>query len=842
MRQLMALLGGICIATYMPSMPSVGMLGLLLLLSVLLLFGSAKMKPSVCRTSVRCLAAGLAAFSLFLLRADLSLQAQWPSELDGRTLRLHIQIEREPMASDKAWRFDARITSLAFAGGQQGADTVWKHVNGKRIRLRLYRSTAQRYLLSPDANAKTFKQLQSELGLHAGRTLTADIKLKAPRGLHNFGAQDFQARMLSQSIIATGYVKTLHSVNGSARYGLREQLSLDVDNIKLKHGPLLKGLLLGDRRDLNAEHWSLLQQTGTGHLLAISGLHIGLSAALGMLISGLAGRGAQLFSEAVPSAQTVALWGGGLTAVAYAWLADFSLPTQRALLMLWLFLLAAMMARPLVPWRVLSIVLLLLLFFDPWALEQAGGCLSFAAVAALIYGYRCYRKPPGGMATYGWQLFRSQWLLASFLGIVLYSLQLPSGSLSLPANLLAIPWLSFVIMPLLLLFCLSWLLGLDWHWPLHWADGAMDILWRYLQSLLAMRDRLLVDVSDYLDAYFGIASNSTQVALWWPAIPVSVGPILLMLLAALLFWLPKGFHGRLLCMLPLLCLCFPSSLVQPKAEALQLTIVDVGQGLAVLIEKGSRAVLYDVGPRYSAEHNAGARVVAPFLRGRGIRELDHLIVSHGDSDHSGGLNSVLEQFTVGTLWSESQYLQTIQDQVEGLSVSESQVCVKGKAWQWQGIQFEWLWPAPIIEQHSTATKNNNRSCVLLIQYEQLRLLLPGDIERWAEQQILNDVSMTSKLCALDVLLLAHHGSHSSSHKAWADCTRPAMVISSTAWQNAYGHPSPKVLRRYPFSVQLDTGRDGAIQLRYERNKLGQMVLKRLLKSRQQQPRYWHHKD
>nr|WP_243749544.1 DNA internalization-related competence protein ComEC/Rec2 [Pseudoteredinibacter isoporae] len=784
------------------------------------------------------LAWGIGAFSLFLLRADLSLQAQWPSELEGRVLRLQVRIENSPIITEKAWRFEGRIKALSFPGGQAGADALWKELEGERIRLRLYYPTARSYLKGNYHHEFSPEQLQESITLRSGRILEADIKLKSPRGLHNIGAGDYQARLLSQSIVAVGYIKKLHRIDGSAQVSVREKLGRFIDGQPLKQAPLIKGLLLGDRSGLKQEHWSLLQQTGTGHLLAISGLHIGLAAALGMLFFGGLGRIAQLFSERLPSAQSWALWGGGVMAFAYACLADFSLPTQRALLMLWVYLLAAISAHSISPWRVWLLALLLLLFVDPWALEQAGGCLSFAAVAALIYGYWSYTKAKRSVAAYSWQLLRSQLLIASFLSVLLCYLQLPSGRLSLPANLLAIPWLSFVIMPLLLLFCLSWFVNLDWQWPLRWADTALDVLWFYLQYLLDWRE----DMSSLLNAYFKTEVISPQDALWWPGIAFSAWSLALMFGAALLFWLPKGFHGRLLFLLPVLGLLFPSSLLKSHADYLQLTVLDVGQGLAVLIEKDDRAVLYDTGPRYSVEHNAGASVVAPFLRRQGLHVLDHLMISHGDSDHSGGLESLLAQFRVGTLWAEPTYLQKVNNQKALGFIESRNACQAGKPWFWQGVEFQWLWPRVNLSQHSAAKKDNNRSCVLLIRYQNLKILLPGDIERWAEKEILKASDDKSDLCNLDVLLLPHHGSHSSSHKAWAACTRPAIVISSTAWQNAYGHPSAKVLRRYPQSLQFDTGKEGAIQLRYGPNKSGEIQLQTIVRSRLERKRYWHRDD
>lgn len=909
-------------------------------------------------------------FSLLLLRAQFSLQKQWPSELEGRSLLVRIEPLSQLQRGERAWRFLAEVQQADLVEGQSLSPELWPQLVGAKVRLNLYFSGAKRYLaqssdhvkrgeatpntrkirgskandikteslnknglntiglnkissmkISPKKNTLDKStldknpsylspaEMQSVLDINPGRTIIAEVKLRSPRGSHNFSAADYQARMLSQSISASGYIKRIIHISGEKRLSQPMQLGRFIDQQTLKHGALIKGLLLGDRSDLSSEHWSLLQKTGTGHLLAISGLHIGLSAAIGLIIFGVFGRCMQLFFKNVPPAQTLALVGSGLTALAYAYLADFSLPTQRALIMLWVYLLAALSGRVISPWRVFAVALLTLLFVDPWALEQAGGCLSFAAVAALIYGYWGRVTNHHGnsgeslslfsrIKHYSWQLLRSQFLIASFLTAVLFSLQLPSGVLSMPANLLAIPWLSIVIMPLLLLFCVLWFLGTSATWLLNWADFALDILLNFLQGLLEAREQL-----ESLALEKGILEDAELGhALWWPAIEFTGFAFFLMLLFGILWWLPKGFHGRLLALIPLLCLLLPSSALHSPPDKLHITIMDVGQGLAVLIQKDSRAVLYDTGPRFSSEHNAGASVVAPFLRARGLRSLDHLIVSHGDTDHSGGLASLVDQFQVKTLWSEPSYLNALPTNARTLN--NIRACTAGHIWHWQGLTFQWLWPGSDPVEKAVAKRDNNRSCVLLMSYHNVRILLPGDIEKWAEKEILNNVALEQNssgslvakakdsfphitkqttthitkqtstqnakglltqnakglltksakgFCNIDLMLLPHHGSHSSSHKAWANCTKPAVVVSSSAWQNQFGHPSPKVLRRYPSSMQFDTGRDGAIQLTYElvvqklNNKpvsaageLEQKVqLSEIRLSRRLRKRYWH---
>lgn len=784
---------------------------------------------------------------LLLARADFQMQKQWPVLLEGRSLITELEITSQPEAGEKSYRFQARLNQLAFANGQPLDEAFWQQQKQRKLNLSLYYATAIK--LDSEYKQQSPQRLQSQLGLYAGAIIKAEVKLKRPRGLHNFGASDYQARMLSQGIVAQGYIKKLHSIEPRDYSSVRLRLAQYLDDQIIQNGSYLKGLLLGDRSDLDKQDWTLLQQTGTGHLLAISGLHIGLSAGIGFLLFSALGRIAQLISERMPAAQILAMWGSGFTALAYAYLADFSLPTQRALIMLWVYLLATLSARQVSSWQVLIFALIALLLLDPWALEQAGGCLSFAAVAALVYGYwgRSHKFGPATktkptisqsfidkLKNYIWQLLRAQLIIMSFLTTVLFSLQLPSGSLSMPANLLAIPWLSFVVMPLLMLFCIQWLLGLDWHWPLQWADKAMDILLFYLQQLIHRKSKILTTYDLEFET------------LWLPGVAFSSTTFMLMLLAGLLFWLPKGLHGRLLFLIPLIILYSISN--DKHSENLKITTLDVGQGLAVLIEKDSRAILYDTGPRFSQEYDAGASIVAPFLRYRGIKAIDHLVVSHGDLDHAGGFNSIAQQFKLEEVWTEANYQKTLQ-QSEFIS-KPVKTCQAGKSWYWQGIEFTWLWPTAKKHKAAAAKRRNNRSCVLLLRYHNLKILLPGDIESWAEKQILKELNRQEQerlpakqnlanICQLNAILLPHHGSHSSSHKAWAKCTQAAVTISSSGWQNHFGHPSPKVLRRYPNSIQLDTGRDGAISLSYGQDENGLIQLQSISRSRDLRRRYWH---
>ncbi|MCV6625933.1 MAG: DNA internalization-related competence protein ComEC/Rec2, partial [Cellvibrionaceae bacterium] len=502
---------------------------------------------------------------------------------------------------------------------------------------------------------------------------------------------------------------------------------------------------------------------------------------------------------------TIAWPSGLLVAAAYAYLAGFSLPTQRALIMLCLFVLAALLGRPLSLVRALLLAMAAVLLLDPLAFEQLGACLSFFAVAVLAYGF-AGRRATGGLWGGLFSLLKAQLLLGCFLPVALYALGLANGQLGLPANLLAIPLLSFIILPLLLFAAAQEFVGLAWLWPWQWADFALLCLLDYCRWLASLVPQ-------------------QQQALWWPAWAHSLWLVGGLLLAALLLWLPRGLPGRYLALLPL-CLALG---LKPAAEpGLRIMLLDVGQGLALVLERQGQVLLYDTGPRFSARFNAGSAIIAPYLRRRGVQRIEQLIISHGDLDHAGGFEALAGQFAIGQLWVEPSELGRYR-------AYKPQSCQRGRQWQWRGVSIRALWPQPLEPgADKSAYKRNNRSCVLLLQYQGLKLLLTGDIESWAERRILSPA-----LAGVDIMLAPHHGSNSSSHPAWVALTRPRWLLSSAAYRSHYGHPHPKVLARYQESAALNTASTGALLFEYQPDSAGVWRLIGPRRQRIEGRRYWY---
>jgi competence protein ComEC len=505
-----------------------------------------------------------------------------------------------------------------------------------------------------------------------------------------------------------------------------------------------------------------LQDTGTVHLLVISGQHIGLLAAvMYMLVGGLARFGLW------PLRWPWLPWACGLAfaaALGYGLLAGFDVPVQRACVMVGLVLLWRLRFRHLGAWWPLLLAFNAVLLFDPLASLRPGFWLSFTAVAVLIFTF-------GGRlgAWRWWQTWtRAQWLIAIGLCPVLLALNLPI-SLSGPlANLLAVPWVSLVVLPPALLGTLMLPVPFVGEGLLWLAGGLIDALFRALAVIAGQ----------------------------WPAWTAAAVPgwvWLLGSLGALLLLLPRGVPMRALGWPLLLLLVVPprERLDEGQADIWQL---DVGQGLAILIRTRHHALLYDAGPRFG-DFDLGERVVLPALRKLSVEKLDLMLLSHADADHAGGALAVMRGLTVDRV---------ISGDPAGLPAALSaEACASGQQWQWDGVRFQ-LW------QWSDARDSNQRSCVLQIEANGERLLLTGDIDTHAERVLLE----SPLAVPTHWLQSPHHGSRSSSSMALLNVLKPESVLISRGHGNSFGHPHPTVLARYrKLGLRIyDSAEQGAIHL------------------------------
>ncbi len=599
--------------------------------------------------------------------------------------------------------------------------------------------------------------------VRSGERWRLAVTLKRPSGLLNFHGVDHEAWLLAQRIGATGSVKDgerLAPARNAWRDAVRQRL-MAVDAQGREAG--LAALVLGDGSGLTADDWRVLQDTGTVHLLVISGQHIGLLAGLiYALVAALARYGCW------PRTWPWLPWACGLAftaALGYGLLAGFGVPVQRACVMVGLVLLWRLRFRHLGIWWPLLLAFNGVLVLEPLASLQPGFWLSFAAVAVLglTFGGRLGRWS-------AWQAWtRPQWLIAIGLFPVLLVLGLPI-SLSAPlANLFAVPWISLVVLPLALLGTALLAVPFVGAGLLWLAGGALDGLFNALALLAG------------------------QLPAWIPA-EVPMGYWLVSLVGAVLLLLPKGVPFRLLGWPMLLLAVFPPREPVPhgQVDVLQL---DVGQGLALILRTRHHTLLYDAGPRSGAV-DLGARVVLPSLKRLGVDALDMMLLSHADADHAGGAAAVARGLPIKRV---------VGGETEGLpALLDTQPCISGEQWAWDGVSFElWQWP--------DAVDGNPKSCVLHVQANGERLLLTGDIDRAAEQAFL----ASALAVPTDWLQAPHHGSRSSSSWPFLQRLAPKSVLISRGRGNAFGHPHPQVVERYQaLGAQVyDSAEQGAVRLR-----------------------------
>lgn len=732
---MMALAVGLLVPVFLPVLPPVGLMMLLPLVGLMLL--PFRSYP---------LAFLLFGFTWACVSAQWALNDRLPEALDGETRWVEGRVVGLPQTSEGVVRFEL-------------ADARSRHEKlPSLMRLAWYAGPP----------------------LNSGERWRLAVKLRRPGGLLNPDAFDYEAWLLAQRIGATGTIKDgqrLAEANWAWRDSIRQRLmAVDAQG----RGGALAALVLGDGSGLSREDWQILQDTGTVHLLVISGQHIGmLAAVIYLLVAGLARYGWW------PLRWPWLPWACGLAfaaALGYGLLAGFDVPVQRACVMVGLVLLWRLRFRHLGAWWPLLLAFDALLLLDPLASLRPGLWLSFAAVGILIFTF-------GGRlgAWKWWQTWtRAQWLIALGLCPVLLALNLPI-SLSGPlANLLAVPWVSLLVLPPALLGTLLLPVPYVGAGLLWLAGGLIDWLFRGL-SLIA-------------GAWPAWISPSLP---WWVLLLGSLGALLLLL--------PRGVPLRPLGW-PLLLILLAPPRERVAAGLADVWQLDVGQGLAILIRTRHHTLLYDAGPRFG-DFDLGERVVLPALHKLGVKRIDLMLLSHADADHAGGALAVSRGLKV---------TRVISGDPPGLpAILRAESCESGRQWQWDGVRFQ-LW------QWSAAHDSNQRSCVLQIEANGERLLLTGDIDTAAERVLLE-----SPLALPTHWLQApHHGSRSSSSMALLRALRPHSVLISRGQGNSFGHPHPLVLARYrQQGLRIyDSAQHGAIQLR-----LGSFQAPRLMR---QQRRFW----
>ncbi len=678
---------------------------------------------------------------------------QLAAQFDGTIHTLQFQVISIPKLSDRSASFIARVISQECKHGADVSNTCPDILN-QNIRLSWYYAYRE---------------------IKAGQIWTASVKLKRPRGFANPKSFDYHAWLLSKDLVATGYIRQKAEqkpilvggewVWSQTRQNTKEALLRKSDR---SFDRFWAALLVGDRSGVTAEDWLVLQATGTVHLMAISGLHIGLVAffcysfgsAFVRLIN-LVHRGSgERFCRFVPSSLSIT------GAFYYAALAGFSIPTIRAVtvcIMVHFFMAVGVKVPAMM---MLGICIAVVGLLEPLAWESTGFWLSFIAVGILVY---CLGGRKGGAVWWSW--VKVQVVLS--VGMLLPLVFIAQGfSLVGPlANLIAVPLVTLVVVPGLLIASLIQPMSDSLaQWLMACIDSIFTYLWWLLNKL-----------------------QSLTYARWWPSQRLNLAMLLTGFAGSLYLLSPAGLRLKLLGVIWLIYAGWGRLYPQ---ESFRLTVMDVGQGLAVVVTTPEVSWVYDTGPRFSEQLDSGSRIIAPYLRVLGVAETS-VIVSHDDGDHSGGLLGLMSSIPLAQLY-YGEPISRLKDQ--------GRPCVEGQMWHSGKLVFEVLWPPK-----AGSLQSNRASCVVLMSFSEagqsLRVLFTGDIDRYVERKILGRLPS-----AVDILIAPHHGSNSSSSTAFIETLKPKHVVFSAGFKNRYRHPSEKVIARYQKigSILYTTAQDGAI--------------------------------
>ncbi|MES9992219.1 MAG: DNA internalization-related competence protein ComEC/Rec2 [Candidatus Thiodiazotropha sp.] len=703
-----------------------------------------------------------------LLFAVAHLQHRLPTELEGVELVVEAVIASLPKQQGQLVRFQADV--------DQVFDSQGSRVDLSRLQLSWYRPYQT---------------------IRVGDRWRLKVRLKRPRGTQNPAGANFERWLFSQGIDAKGYIRKWHGnkrLDQQPGYAwidrLRQRIaSRIVGEVDQQHSAsLLNALAIGDKRGFGADDWRVFNLTGTNHLVAISGLHIGIVAGWILFVSQWLWRrseGLTLGMPALKAGSTAALLG----AFGYAALAGFSLPTQRALLMLMMTLGSVLLGRRLTPGRSLVQALFLVVLLDPMAPLSAGFWLSFGAVAVIVWSVAGRVTPWRGWR----QMLRVQWFVTLGLLPLLFLFFGQASLIALLVNLLMVPLFTLVLVPMVMiglpLLAIQPLAG--------WWFGLLGWLADHTYQLLVWFSQL---------PYAFITLPDVAVWTWIAA-----------LLGFLLWLLPAGIAGRGLAS----CLIAPVFLVQPPRPAqgeLWFTLLDVGQGLSCVIETENHLMVYDTGPAFMSGFSSAKSVLIPYLRARGHKRIDRLLLSNSDMDHAGGYGALKETFPIADVLAGNAE-----------QIHQARGCEAGLSWRWDGVTFSLLHPG----RGERFAEPNDHSCVVRITVGGRSILLPGDIEAKGERSLL---ARYAEGLESDIVVAPHHGSATSSSEPFVSAVDPDWVLISSGYGNSYGFPKDEVVRRWrdQGATILNSAQTGAIGFRLGNN---QTELIPLL-YRQHNRRYW----
>lgn len=677
-------------------------------------------------------------------RGSTAMDARLPRELEGQDFRVVGRVVDLPLARNDATGFLLTVDEASF-----GATPV--PLRG-RVRVNWYND-------APDVQPCSRWQLI--------------LRLKRPRGMLNPGGSDSERSALERGIVAVGYVRngadnTPLGSPGFCINGIRQAISRGIaERVSDPHdAALLQAFSVGDIRGLSQHDWEVARANGIPHLISISGFHVGVAALFGVWFARLLYLLLPRLGMHLPRVQAQAAL-AMLAAGVYGALAGFGLPTVRTLLMIGVVALARCSRRHSTGPQTLALALLAVLLFDPLSVLSAGFWLSFVGVAFLM---TCMTTRGSGLRGFLHELSVGQLVMTlSLLPLTVWFFGESSlvGALS---NLIAVPFVSFVIVPVTLVGMV--LLGLcpPLTQPVFWcAAWLAHAQWWLLEQM------------------------ATWPGAHWYLPEVTSGALLFATLGALWLFMPRGMLMRWLGGLLFLPLLWPQRDL-PAPGGFQLWTLDVGQGLSMLVRTEHHALVYDAGARYPSDFDLGEAAVIPSLHALGIDHVDLLVASHADNDHSGGVPAVAAAFPQA---------ERISGEPERLPIRVL-ACEPGRTWQWDGVTVR------VLPSGAAGSRANDRSCVLLVEGKGGRALLTADVTSAVEPVIADALPPGPPL----VLSVPHHGSRTSSSMAFIRSTAPVLALVSAGWRNRFHHPNAAVMQRYDEAgvPWLNTATSGAIQV------------------------------
>lgn len=740
--------------------------------------------------------------------AQFRLSDELPKNWQQKSITLIGVISSLPEQTEHGERFEFDVEQVLT----KADDSKSKSLNvPKHISLSFYpKGFNAKTPLNPPNSANSANYSKPISQFHAGQRWQFSVKLKRPHGTYNPHGFDFEAWALAQNIRATGTIsnksgnKKLQNFVFKPAYIVeycREKIGNRISHSLAgkPYAGVIRALVVGDDSQISTDNWTVYLRTGTNHLMSISGLHITMLAGLTFAFTAFIWRRIPRLVLLMPTRKAATI-SGLVIAILYACLAGLSVPTQRTLFMLMTFALALIIGRNIAISRALAIALMVVVLIDPWAVIAPGFWLSFCAVAFIAYVTVGRLQAPHWLAT----AIHTQWAITLGLLPILIVLFGQTSIVSPLANAFAIPIISLIVVPFSILgsFLPTDFVLQGAHSVLEWCMLALN----WLANL--------------------------PLAVWQQAAPPKWA-LYVAIIGVLWLLLPCGFPQRWLGFILLMPLFFVP-IKKLDAGAMQVSVLDVGQGLSVVVKTKNHVLLYDAGSRYTSQSDAGSRVVVPYLRGEGVNKLDGFIVSHNDTDHSGGAASVLAQMPVN--WLATSFDVPDDWYAEKNTQPKKTInCFAGQTWQWDKVKFEVLNPS--LESYANAEiSDNNRSCVLKISSQFGSILLTGDIEKSAEAALLQANEEDANKLASDVLIAPHHGSKTSSTSDFVQAVNAKQVIFTVGYLNRFKHPKPMIETRYINSgaTRFRSDYHGALIINFTQNQAPNIASWRL-----ERPKYWH---